>query len=81
MTTGTKETLYRQYTVDIKELRLESTAPETLITNLNTTAELPYTPLGALEKNLHIFIDNIETDVVHLSATNTGNELTYIIPA
>jgi len=81
MTTGTNETLYRQYTVDIKELRLESSAPETLITNTNATAELPYTPFGALEKYLHVFVDNTEIDSVRLSATNTGNELIYTIPA
>jgi len=81
MVTGTNETLYRQYTVDIKELRLESNAPETLINNLGATAELLYTPFGALEKYLHVFIDNVETDTVRLGASNTGNELSYNIPA
>ena len=81
MTTGTNETLYRQYTVDIKELRLESNAPETLITDLNSTAELVYTPFGALEKYLHVSVDGNEIDTVLLRANNTGNELTYNIPA
>ena len=50
--------LGKSWTADIKDLRIETTAPDTLLISSNESYTFPYVPFGALTKTLHVVIDN-----------------------
>jgi len=58
----------------MKDLRLESDAPDTLLIASNESYVFPYTPFGALEKYLHVIIDGDTTHktTVRLLSSTSG---------
>lgn len=75
------QTINRTWTVNIIELRLTSSASESIMTPVGESIRFPYTPFGALSKTLYVKVDNTDLDPVVLGAATSGNELEYIIPS
>jgi len=73
--------LGKTWSVDIKDLRLESEAPETLLINSTNSYSFGYTPFGALSKRLHVLVDNVELPYQDLPSTTSGRPNNYTIPA
>ena len=81
ITTDTNETFTRSWTVDIKQLNIESTASETAIVEIGNTIDLPYIPYGAMQKTLIVKIDGVQVKTESLGAGITGTEQICTIPA
>jgi len=58
----------------MKDLRIESDAPDTLLIPSDESYIFPYTPFGALEKYLHVVIDGDTTHetTVRLVSSTSG---------
>lgn len=63
------------YTVNVVELRITSTFNDGQVYSGNIN--IRYTPYGAVEKNIHFILNNVENIVV---STETGKQQTYTIP-
>ena len=75
--------LGKSWTVNIIDLHLESTAPDTLLISSTEDYSFPYTPFGALQKTLHVVIDD-DTEhesTVSLIAATSGRQNSFTIPA
>lgn len=78
---GTDTTpLGKTWKVNIYELNIESNAPETLLINSTESYDFPYTSFGALNKMLHVVIDNEREITASLSAATSGYASTISIP-
>ena len=75
--------LGKSWTVNIIDLHLESTAPDTLLINTEDGYDFPYTPFGALNKTLHVIIDDdtLHESTVSLIAATSGRLNSFTIPA
>lgn len=72
--TVNETSLGKNWTVDMKDLRIESDAPDTLLIPSDESYVFPYTPFGALEKYLHVVIDGDTTHetTVRLVSSTSG---------
>ena len=78
---GTDTTpLGKTWKVNIYELNIESNAPDTLLINSTESYDFPYTSFGALNKMLHVIIDNEREITASLSAATSGYASTISIP-
>ena len=75
-------TVYRQWSVRIVQLKVESDSPDIIITPVGEAYSLSYIPYGALNKNLHVLVDGTELAVgPTIGSTSSGAHLNYSIPA
>ena len=74
--------LGKTWKVNIYELNIESNAPDTLLINSTDSYSFPYTSFGALNKTLHVVIDNDKAHEITapLSAATSGYASTISIP-
>lgn len=79
--TGTTP-LGKTWKVNIYELDIKSNAPDTLLISNIESYDFQYTPFGALNKILHIIIDNDITHetTINLASTTSGRSSYYTIP-
>ena len=80
---GTDTTpLGKTWKVNIYELSIESNAPDTLLISSTDSYNFPYTSFGALNKTLHVVIDNDKEHEItaSLSAATSGYASTITIP-
>lgn len=71
----------RAWTVNILELRLESSAPQSQLIEVGDTIQFPYTPYGAMTKTLYVRVDGNVVRTQSLSAGVSGSELEVTIPS
>ena len=71
----------RAWTVNILELRLESSAPQSQLIEVGDTIQFPYTPYGAMTKTLYVYVDGNVVKTQPLSAGVSGSELEVTIPS
>ena len=74
--------LGKTWRVNLTELRLESDAPDNLLIAVDDEYAFPYTPVGAVSKNLIVTIDkdteNEQTRTVTIPSNVSGTPSTYI---
>ena len=74
--------LGKTWRVNLTELRLESDAPDNLLIAIDDEYAFPYTPVGAVNKNLIVTIDkntdNEKTRTVPIPSNVSGTPNTYI---
>ena len=76
------ETQGKDWTITLIDLRLESDAPANQLINNAESFSFPYTPFGAISKQLFVKIDDTlvtPEDGVTLSAVTAGRPTTYTI--
>lgn len=71
----------RVWTVNILELRLESSAPQSQLIEVGNTIQFPYTPYGAMTKTLYVRVDGNVVKTQSLGAGISGSELEVTIPS
>lgn len=71
----------KTWSVQIIDLRLESDAPNTLMLANTNSYNFPYVPYGALDKTLHVLVDNVEIGTQLLRSASSGRAANYTIPA
>ena len=73
--------LGQAWSVNIIDLHIESTAPDTLLLGAEESYAFPYTPFGALQKTLHVIIDNdTENEIItSLQASTSGRASNFTI--
>ena len=69
----------KTWRVNIYDLYIESEAPETLLINSTSSYGFVYTAFGALDKTLHVLIDNNNVGTKSLSASTSGRADTFTI--
>ena len=69
----------KTWRVNIYDLYIESEAPETLLINSTSSYGFVYTAFGALDKTLHVLIDNQSVGTKNLSASTSGRADTFTI--
>ena len=79
--TGTNESFTRTWSVDIKQLNIESNAPDSIVAEVGETIDLTYTPYGAMQKTLIVKVDGTQVKTESLGAGVTGTEQICTIPA
>ena len=79
---GGSAPLGKTWRVNLTELRLESDAPDNLLISVDDEYAFPYTPIGAVSKNLIVTIDknteNESTRTVSIPSNVSGTPSTYI---
>ena len=71
----------RIWTINILELKLESSAPQSQLIEVGNTIRFPYTPYGAMPKTLYVQIDGTTVNTQSLNAAVSGTELEIEIPS
>ena len=78
---GQTNAIPRTWTIEIKELRLESSAPDSQLIEVGNTIQFPYTPYGAMSKTLYVKVDGTTIITRELGSAISGTEQEVTIPA
>lgn len=71
----------RAWTIEIKELKLESNAPDYMLIEAGNTVQFSYTPYGAMTKQLYVFVDGTQVgDPINIGAAVSGSVQECVIP-
>ena len=72
-----QQKLGKTWTIEMIDLHLESTAPDTLLINYTENYAINYIAYGLVQKDLYVTIDNREPAITQLSGNSSGIPSTY----